>query len=80
MSEDEIRDLIADIIVDVAPEIDLSEATGDENLQHRFGLDSMDALMILEEIAEQTGIEIPETDYDQVESLDGLTAYVAQRV
>ena len=79
MSEDEIRELIAEIITDVAPEIDLSEAAGDENLQKRFGLDSMDALMILEEVAEQTGVEIPETDYDQVESLDGLTTYVARK-
>lgn len=80
MTEDQVRDLIVDIINDVAPEVDLSKADGDDNLQERFGLDSMDALMILEEIAEETGVDIPESDYDQVESLEGLTDYVAHRV
>ncbi len=80
MTEDQVRDLIVDIINDVAPEVDLSEADDDDNLQERFGLDSMDALMVLEEIAEETGVDIPESDYDQVESLEGLTDYVAHRV
>lgn len=79
MNERQVRETIVDIIADIAPEVDLEEAEGDENLQERFGLDSMDALMILEEIADQTGVEIPETDYDQVESLDGLTGYVSAR-
>ena len=79
MNPQQVRDLIVDIITDVAPEVDLSDASGNENLQDHYGLDSMDALTILEEIAEATGVDIPETDYDQVESLNGLTNYVAER-
>lgn len=79
MTEDEIRAVIIDIIADVAPEVDLSAASGDENLQDHYGLDSMDALTILEEIAEETGVDIPESDYDQVESLNGLTTYIVER-
>ena len=80
MSEDEIRALIVDIIEDVAPEIEIRSATGDEHLQKHYGLDSMDALTILEGIADETGIDIPESDYDQTESLNALTTYVAERV
>ena len=79
MSEDEVRELIIEIIADVAPEIDLSNTTGDEHLQKHYGLDSMDALTILEEIAEQTGVDIPESDYEQTETLNGLSTYVAER-
>ncbi len=79
MNPQQVRALIVDIIADVAPEVDLSDASGDEHLQDHYGLDSMDALTILEKIAEETDVDIPETDYDQVESLNGLTNYVAQR-
>lgn len=79
MNPQQVRALVVEIIADVAPEIDLSDASGDENLQDHYGLDSMDALTILEEIAEQTGVDIPETDYDQTESLNDLSAYVARR-
>ncbi len=80
MNEDQVRELIVQIIEDVAPEIDLRGASGDEHLQDHYGLDSMDALTILEEIAEQTGVDIPESDYDQTESLNALASYVAERV
>ena len=79
MNPQQVRALIVEIIADVAPEVDLSDASGDEHLQDHYGLDSMDALTILEKIAEETDVDIPETDYDQVESLNGLTNYVAQR-
>ncbi len=79
MKSKETRALIVDIIADIAPEIDLTDTTGDEHLQETFGLDSMDFLSILEEIAAKTGVDIPESDYEEVVTLQGMTQYVAKR-
>lgn len=79
MNPRKVRELLVDIIADVAPEIDLTDATGDEHLQETYGLDSMDLLSILTEIAERAGVDVPESDYDQVTTLNALTSYVAER-
>ncbi len=79
MNDAEAREIIVEIIADVAPDADLEDLGGDENFRERFGLDSMDFLSIVEDIADQTGVEIPESDYDQVQSLDAMSAYVADR-
>jgi acyl carrier protein len=53
-------------------------ASGDVSFREALGLDSMDFLSIVEKIAEQTGVEIPEANYPDVESLDGMCAFLAE--
>ena len=79
MSRQDIRELLTEIIADIAPEIDLRDATGDEHLQETYGLDSMDFLSILAELSERTGVDVPESDYDQVMTLNGLVTYVKRK-
>ena len=79
MNESEAREIIVEIIADIAPDADLEDLGGSENFRERFGLDSMDFLSIVEDIADQTGVEIPESDYDHVQSLDAMAAYLAGR-
>ena len=38
---------------------------------------SMDFLNILELVAEETGVEVPEADYEQIQTFDAFTAYLA---
>jgi len=39
----------------------------------------MDFLALLEGVAERTVVEVPEYDYEQVATLDGLAAYVERQ-
>jgi acyl carrier protein len=73
------RAAIIDALVEIAPDIDPSTIRGGAPLQETYELDSMDFLAVLEEIAARTGVEIPERDLAQVETLDACTAYVAAR-
>jgi hypothetical protein len=39
----------------------------------------MDFLILVDELHEQTGVEIPERDYPQLASVEGCVAYLAAR-
>ena len=78
MSTD-VRGAILAALAEVAPEADPDTIDGEAPLQQHLDLDSMDFLDLLTAVAEATGVEVPERDYDQVATLDALTAYVEAR-
>jgi len=73
----EIATVVA-IIVSVAPEAKDEVTTIDHSSDvfEDLGLDSMDHLAVMTEIAEQTGIEIPEREYSRLRSV----ASIAERI
>jgi acyl carrier protein len=75
MSEVEIRDLVAAILGEIAPEADLASVADDVDLREELDLDSMDFMNLLVGLHERTGIEIPEADYPKLFTLDGILAY-----
>jgi acyl carrier protein len=80
MTPDEARTLVADVLGRIAPEVELADVDPAEDLREEIDLDSLDFLNLVEGIKERTGVDVPEEDYPQVRSLDGLVAYVATRV
>lgn len=73
------RDLIARLLADIAPEVDLTGARPDGQLQEELGLDSMDFLNLMIGIHQATGLEIPERDYPALSTLAGAVDYLAER-
>ncbi|HEU5084031.1 MAG TPA: phosphopantetheine-binding protein [Acidimicrobiales bacterium] len=73
------RDLIARLLADIAPEVDLDDARPDGQLQEELGLDSMDFLNLMIGIHQATGLEIPERDYPALSTLAGAIDYLAAR-
>ena len=73
------KDTILSIITDVAPDADPSDLREDADLRDELDIDSMDFLNILVAVAERLGVEVPERDYDQVRTLQGLVGYIEQR-
>lgn len=67
-------DIVMAAVAAVAPEIEDELASLDPtaDLFEFLGLDSMDHLNVMTEIAERTGIEIPEREYGRLRSLDTL--------
>jgi len=78
MNADEARKVILESIGAVAPEADLGSVEPDEDLRDQLDIDSMDFLNVIVGIHERTGIDVPEADYGQLETLDDAIAYLVQ--
>lgn len=76
MSENEVRELILQIIHDIAPDEDLSDVKPDVRLRDQLDLDSMDFLDIVMELRKRHQIEVPEDDYMELSTLDGCVSYL----
>jgi acyl carrier protein len=67
------------VLVTIAPEADMDTVDPDGDLRDQLDLDSFDFLNVLVELSERTGVEIPESDYDQVSTLTNCVAYIEAR-
>ena len=69
-------DVVLAAIAAVAPEAEdeLADLDRTIDLFEELGLDSMDHLNVMTEIANRTGIEIPEREYGQLRSIEALAA------
>lgn len=79
MTEDQVKQIVIDIINEIAPDEDTSGLKPDVNLREQLDLDSMDFLDIVMELRKQHGIEVPEADYPQLASLDSCAAYLTPK-
>jgi acyl carrier protein len=77
---DSLRQTIIDSVLALAPEADFARVDPKRSLREQLDLDSFDFLNLLIALHERTGIEVPEADYQLVDSLDGMARYLAQRV
>ena len=63
MTETDARDLLAGILADIAPEVDLDQIDPAGELQPQLDIDSIDFLRFVDGIAKHTGLPLPEEDY-----------------
>lgn len=78
--QEQIRMAVLAIVKRLAPEIDPATIIADKPLRTQIDLDSMDWLNVLAAIHEKLGVDIPETDYGKVQTLDGIVAYLAGKI
>jgi acyl carrier protein len=79
MTQEECKQIVLDIIAEIAPDEDLSSVQPDVRLRDQLDLDSMDFLDIVMELRKQHGIEVPEEDYVQLASLDSCAQYLTPK-
>ena len=77
MTPEGSRALVLDLLVQIAPDVEIDGLDEDRDMRRALDLDSLDFQTLVERVAEDTGVQIPETDYAQVRSLRGLSEYVA---
>jgi acyl carrier protein len=80
MTKEQIKATILEIIAQIIPDEDLSNLKGDIPLREQVELDSMDFLDIIMELRKRYGVEVPESDYVQLATLDGSVAYLEPRL
>lgn len=78
MNEAEIRTGVIAAIRAIAPELEEGELLPARPLRAQVDLDSMDWLNVIVGFHERFGVEIPETDYARLVSLDAIVAYLAE--
>lgn len=79
MTDDQLREIVFRGLRQVAPETDPASLRPEENIRQELDIDSYDFLQFLIGLCEQTGVEIPEADYEKVFTLAGLLRYFAAR-
>jgi acyl carrier protein len=79
VTEDEIRSLVIGKLGAIAPEADFDQLDPQEDLREALDLDSMDFLNLITALHQETGVDIPETDYSDLASLDDITAYLSRK-
>lgn len=79
MTKEECKQIVLDIIADIAPDEDLSNVRPDVRLRDQLQLDSMDFLDIVMELRKKHGVEVPEEDYPKLASLDSCAEYLTPK-
>ena len=75
MTPNEIRDVILDILEDIAPDEDLTDLKDDIAFRDQLELDSMDFLDIVMELRKRYRVQIPEEDYPELASMQSTCKY-----
>ncbi|MEK9983760.1 MAG: phosphopantetheine-binding protein [Opitutae bacterium] len=76
MTKDDVKNIVLEIIEEIAPDEDLTDVKPDVRLRDQLDLDSMDFLDIVMELRKQHGIEVPEEEYQELASLDSSASYL----
>jgi acyl carrier protein len=80
MDEAQIRDGVIAAIQAVAPEVEPDALRADRPLREQVDLDSMDWLNVIVGFHERFGVDIPESDYARLGTLEAIVAYLRERL
>ncbi len=80
MTNDELKEVIFQNLALIAPECDPTELRPADNIRETLDIDSYGFLQLLVGVSEATGVEIPEADYAQVFTLEGMINYLSQHM
>ncbi len=76
---DSLRQTVFAALRPIAPEASPGEVRGDLPLRDQIDLDSMDFLHFVVALHDRLGIDIPESDYPHLTTIDAIVAYLQQR-
>jgi acyl carrier protein len=76
-SRDEIRATVLRVLGDVAPEADLERIKPAVTFRDQLDLDSMDFLNFVIGLHHALGVDIPESDYPKLATLEGCVEHLA---
>jgi acyl carrier protein len=79
MTDAEIRAVVFAELTRIAPEVDPTELVSTVPLRDQVDLDSMDWLNLLVALHERLGVDIPESDYARLVTLDDLVGYLQSK-
>jgi acyl carrier protein len=72
----ELRATVLHVLGEIAPEADLAALKPEVGFRDQLDLDSMDLLNFVVGLHAALGVEIPETDYPKLATLDACVEYL----
>lgn len=79
MNRETLRVVVLEELSAIAPDIDIEAIDDRARLRDEYDLDSMDALNLLTALHQRLGVDIPETDYARMHSLQDLLDYLESK-
>jgi acyl carrier protein len=80
MNRDELKARLIELLTGVAPDVDPASLLPGVDFRDQFDFDSMDTLNFAIAIHQSLGVDVPETDYAKLASLDKCIAYLEARL
>jgi acyl carrier protein len=80
MNQDEIREIVLGTLKGIAPEVEVGELSTGQALRDQVDLDSMDWLNFLIGLHQRLNVDIPESDYRQLTTIDAIIGYLATKL
>jgi acyl carrier protein len=80
MNREELARRVLELVTEIAPDVDAATVIPGIDFRDQFDFDSMDTLNFAIALHRELGIEVPETDYARLASLDKCLEYLAPRV
>ncbi len=80
MTEAELRAIALAALTTIAPEVEVNSLDASTPLRDQVDLDSMDWLNFLIALHDRLQVDIPETDYAKLVTLNDLTRYLLLRL
>ncbi len=76
---DEVRAQIIAAVSATAPDVadEIGSLSGDVDLFEEFGLDSMDRLSVMTALVASTGVEIPDSEYPRLTTMERLIDHLS---
>ena len=79
MGGEAVKDIVVDIIREIAPDEDVSNLKSDVALRDQIDLDSMDFLDIVMELRKRHQVDVPPEDYPKLNTLDSCAEYLGPK-
>ncbi len=79
MNAQQVRQVVLDIISDIAPDEDLNTIKDELSLREQLDLDSMDFLDIVMELRKRHKVEVPAQDYPQLATMASCVSYLTPK-
>jgi len=79
MTQQDLEMIVKSALFAVAPDLEGSDVIPTQTFRDQFEIDSMDFLNFAIGLSKAVGLDIPEADYPQLETLDGCVAYLQRR-
>lgn len=78
--DDRVRAVLLDAIQRIAPDVEIDSLDATEDLRRQADLDSVDIANLVIRLHEELGVDVPETDYGRLTTIDGAVAYLQKRL
>jgi acyl carrier protein len=80
MNHSEIRARVLDVLARIAPDIEPGTIGADTDLREQMEIDSLDFVNFTAALHKSFGVEVPDSDFRELQTLDGCVAYLARRL